>query len=90
MRNRIYIIVLGVGFIREELTKFLDTIVEVQDWFYSMPSSIFVVSSLGAEDLYQRIQAKFGQKRFFITELSQSNRQGWMPTEHWTKIGNAR
>ena len=89
MNNFVYLIVLGADIKRDDFTNFLDASPDlVSDWFYSMPSSIFVISQRRACDLYNTINIKFKDKRIFITQVD-GNRQGYMPTSHWDKINNA-
>ena len=52
-----------------------------------MANSFFVFSSLSAEDICVEIK-RFVHKdeRYFVTEVSKDNRQGWMPKSHWDRI----
>jgi len=84
--NHLYLLVFNSKIDRDALSKFLDTIPMVTNWFYSIPNSIFVWSTMMANDLFARIEERFGQNRMFITEVSTTNRQGRMPTEHWNLI----
>lgn len=86
--NILYLAIFNSKIDREQLKVFLDTLSGVTNWFYSMPNSIFIVSTLTAAELFTQIENKFGQNRFFLTEVHQINRQGRMPTEHWDIVSS--
>ena len=85
---KLYLLVLGATLTFDDVKKFIDGQQRVIDWFYSMPNSMFLVSDLSASDIYELIRSKFNEGRFFITEVSPNNRQGWLPRSHWAKINN--
>ena len=88
MNERLYLLVLGSTMNSEDVKGFIDRQEDITDWFRSMPNSFFLVSSLSASDIYERIRNKFKEGRLFLTEVSSTNRQGWLPRSHWTKINN--
>ena len=58
-------------------------------WFYSMPSSFFIYSSLSAKDIVTLIHHRFGgQERVFVVKVTGANYYGWMPNDHWAIINN--
>lgn len=84
-----YIIVLGEGFPRQQLLDCVDHDCRFCNWFYSMPNCFFVYFSGSANEIDAFIKEKIGDKyRYFISEIAQSNNQGWMPKEHWDIIHN--
>lgn len=88
MNERLYLLVLGTTINAEEVKEFIDGQEYITDWFYSMPNSFFLVSGLTASELYERIRYKFKEGRLFLTEVSSTNRQGWLPRSHWAKINS--
>jgi hypothetical protein len=88
MNERLYLLVLGSTINSEEVKEFIDSQECITDWFRSMPNSFFLVSGLFASGIYERIRSKFKEGRLFLTEVSPTNRQGWLPRSHWTKINH--
>lgn len=85
--KKLYLIATADTIPRPALTKMLGNQPDCWNWFYSIPHSIFVFSSLTADDLYQRIKQHFpGDDRLFVTEVPSDNRQGWLPKSHWKII----
>lgn len=74
------------GFDREDVAKYLDTLEGVDDWFYSIPNSVFIVGTVPAKTLSQKLREKFGEHRHFVTLVSKTARGGWMPKEHWKRF----
>lgn len=68
---------------RTELGKYLDTIDGVEDWFTSIPNTMFVIGTVPARRLSKLFVEKFGQHRHFITLVSKTGRAGWMLKDHW-------
>ena len=71
---------------RKAIATFLSESDKVDDWFYSIPSSIFIVTPLTAKALSDLIVSKFGKHRHFVTRVSEANRAGYMPTRHWERF----
>ena len=90
MNGRLYLLVLGSTMNSEDVKGFIDRQEYITDWFRSMPKSFFLVSGLTASEIYERIRDKFKEGRLFLTEVSPTNRQGWLPRSHWTKINNIK
>lgn len=74
------------GFDRKEVATFLDSIDGVEDWFYSIPNSVFIVGTVPARTLSRKLTEKFGQHRHFVTLISKKARAGWMPKEQWSRL----
>jgi len=82
-----YLIVVDEKFPRQEFLAALSRDLRFGAWFYSMANSFFIYSSVNASCINELIKSKYGDKyRFFITELDDKNRQGWMPVSHWNII----
>lgn len=87
--RKLYLIAYDEKLKRAELTTFLNGVKECGPWFYSMPNSLFVYSSLSAEGVYNRIKEHFpNHGRMFVTAVPYHNSQGYMPGNHW-EIVNA-
>lgn len=82
--SRAYLYVFTLkNFDRKTVSEYLDTIEDVDTWFYSMPNSMFIVGNTTAKKLSSALIEKFGQHRHFITTVSKKDRAGWMPKKHW-------
>lgn len=73
-------------FDREDVAEFLDSLEGVNDWFYSIPNSIFIVGNLSARKLSKKFIEEFGEHRHFVTLVSKKARAGWMPKDHWNLL----
>jgi hypothetical protein len=71
------------NFTTDAVTDFLDTLEGIDDWFYSIPNSVFIVGTVPARTLSKKFIEKFGTHRHFVTLVSTRARAGWMPKEHW-------
>jgi hypothetical protein len=71
------------NFTRQQVGSFLDTLDGVEQWFYSIPNSVFIVGTVPARMLSKKLVEQFGEHRHFITIVSKTARAGWMPTRHW-------
>lgn len=80
--SRTYLLVISSQYNREKIKVLLNGHPSVSFWFFNLPSSIFVKTTLTAQQLSDVITTNFGQQRHFITEVSQ-NRWGILPKEHW-------
>ena len=78
-----YIIITSSAFAtRKEIQDYLDSIKEVQYWYACLPDCVFCTSSLMADELAQKLRARFGRERFLVMECN-DNRQGWLPRAAW-------
>ena len=82
MNRKLYLIILSAVLDREAVIDHLSSLPDTSGWFYNMPNTFFIKSSLSAEDLSDAIINKFSKTRHFITEVSK-NRQGILPKDHW-------
>lgn len=71
------------NFDRDDVSKFLDTVEGVENWFFSIPNCVFIVGTVPAKQLSKLLVEHFGEHRHFITIVSKKARAGWMPKEHW-------
>lgn len=74
---------LDIDFKREQVTEFLDSKPSIEHWFYCLPNMIFIRTNLSAHSLSSELTKKFGNHRHFISEVSSSNRWGYLPKEQW-------
>lgn len=90
MNARAYIVAFTASYAeRQQVQDFLDTVPEVTFWYASLPYCVFVTSTLTANELSSRFNARFGTARgnYIIMEAS-ANRQGWMPEAVWHLLSN--
>lgn len=71
------------------VTQFFDEMDGVDDWFYSIPNSIFLVGTVSARELSKRFMERFGEHRHFVTIISKKARSGWLPKSHWPRLDKA-
>jgi hypothetical protein len=74
------------NFERKDVSDFLNTLDGIDDWFYSIPNSVFIVGTVPARSLSKHFTERFGKHRHFITLVSKKARAGWMPKEHWDAL----
>lgn len=83
--KKLYLVQVSARLDRQKVIDLVSALPTTGGWFYSMPSSFFIRSSLSAAEISAKIQEHFGKARHFVTEVS-ANRQGIMPTDHWKKF----
>lgn len=83
MSNAYLLIFTPKGFTQDDVSEFLDKMEGVENWFYSIPNSIFIVGTVPARTLSKRFIERFGEHRHFVTLISKKARGGWLPNEHW-------
>jgi len=72
------------GFDVKDVTSYLDSVEGVEDWFFSIPNSIFIVgTTVTARKLSSLLRGRFGDHRHFVTLIPQKGRAGWLPKDHW-------
>lgn len=82
-----YLLVFTPGdFERDDVAELFDKMEGVENWFYSIPNSIFIVGTVPARTLSKRFMERFGQHRHFVTIISKKARGGWLPKEHWALL----
>ena len=85
----LFLVTLGARLDREQVLNYLAPLKGFGTWFYSMPSSFFIYSSLTAASLGSLIQNRFGsQERVFVAKVTNTDYYGWMPKEHWAIVNN--
>lgn len=67
---------------REKVTEYLNTQQNVNFWFYSLPESIFIKTTLTARQLSDLLEAKFGKHRHIVVKVTEE-RWGRLPKDHW-------
>ena len=72
---------------REQITTHLDkNRTHVQDWYYCMPNTMFIASTLTAQKLIEYLQEldTSAAARYFVQELNTSTTYyGWLPEDAW-------
>lgn len=85
--KKLYLIAYDTWISRDDIVKCLSNAVGEENCFDSMPHSLFVLSSLTARALYEKVKAAYPRHgRFYVTESPQDNAYGWMPKSHWQLI----
>lgn len=87
--KKLFLITLGAEIDRKSLVEHLGRRKDFGMWFYSMPSSFFIYSSLDAGEIALAIKEKEPDiKRYFVTCINDANYYGLMPTDHWDIVNN--
>lgn len=93
MEKKIYLLVYSdsVGN-RDDVIAILNVVPQIINWRYDMPNCFYIISTYNAnelvDELYRRLSSE--QKRFFITEISNNNYEGYLPKETWDFIKSVR
>ncbi len=74
------------GITRNDVTKFLDTLPEVQNWYTAFFSAVIVISEADATTLANLFHARFPLVFFVVTEIVPSNCNGYLPKIVWEFI----
>lgn len=69
---------------RETVKALLNSIPQITNWRYDLPNAFYIESVKSADELADLIIERRPNTRFFITEISKSNKQGWLPKDTWT------
>lgn len=68
---------------RDDLKSFLCTLQGTGIWFFSIPNSLFISSTLRAAEISQRIATRFPLHGYYlVTEVPMRNSEGWLPKGH--------
>lgn len=81
--HKTYLILIAPPYDRDKVKDVFETHPSVSYWFFSIPGSIFVNTSLSAQQLSQILISKFGQHKHFVTAVSE-DRWGALPADHWS------
>lgn len=73
---------------KEQVKACLNKIPQITHWRTDLPSAFYLVSESNAKELTVLIRECRGGGRFLITEISASNKQGWITPESWHLINN--
>ena len=85
----LFLVTLDARLDREAVISHISSLKGYGTWFYSMPSSFFIYSSLKAKEIGDAISDfSGGDFRYFVTRVTGANYRGWMPKTHWKVIDN--
>ncbi len=82
-----YVILLSTEYDREKVTAYFDTLAnQITTWFFALPYSLYVKSELGAVEISEIIQLKFGtEKKHLVVEIT-NNYWGRQDKVVWEKF----
>jgi hypothetical protein len=76
---------------KDELVKFIDAQPEIQNWSHCMTNAIFLVSTLTANGLQQRISDGINKNGgYFIILDAKTDKNGWLPKASWEFLNNPK
>jgi len=84
--NVTFLIVYSSQIDRDELIKYIETLPGHKLWFYTLPNSVFVNSSLGVKELSDYIHKKYKVESFLVTQLTGARYWGSLPESQWDKF----
>lgn len=87
MRNYLLVFSDRIG-TSQYVSSLLNRLPIVEHWRYDMSHAILIKSHSSANELYKALKELVPIGRFFITEISSDNRQGYMSTKSWEFIKN--
>jgi hypothetical protein len=86
-RHSYLLVINGVRRSRAQVQGFLDTKLEILNWYSIFPNAIFIISEETASQLSDIIRP-FVQPDHFIILNVDTDRNGWMPRKAWDFIKN--
>ncbi|MBL0049015.1 MAG: hypothetical protein IPP32_13070 [Bacteroidetes bacterium] len=82
--TKTYLVLLSTDHDRDKVKEFIDATQSVDFWFFSMPYSLFINTKMSANEIFDLLENKFGEKKLFVTQIPDSSfRQGRLPKDHW-------
>lgn len=86
MSNAYLYVFIPKNFSQQDVAELLDRTEGIENWFFSMPNSMFIIGNIPSRRLSKLLMERFGEHRHFITLISKKARAGWMPKEYWKFI----
>jgi hypothetical protein len=74
---------------RDAITKKIDKIPTVRDWYAFLSNTICLISDKDARALSKVFRGTFPDVRFIIVEIDPEKRGGWLPKSVWEFIRKA-
>jgi hypothetical protein len=89
---KVFILSFSTLSLKQDLITFLDARHEILNWYSSMPTTIFLVTELNAEQIRLVVRERYPAEFFFVGKISGSHLEsnGWLPAEAWQFIQNPR
>jgi hypothetical protein len=75
---KLYIIIFSIDIDREQLIKYLETISGINFWFYNLPNSVFIKSTLDSKNISGLIESRFGLKNHVVIQME----------SYWGRVAN--
>ncbi len=71
---------------QEQVKAFVEKMTDVTTWRYDLPHAFYLISTVDAKTLSERLRELAGDKgRFIIAEITE-NSSGWLTLESWHLI----
>ena len=74
---------------RSEVTKALDRMPEVADWYAFFGNTVCLLTEAGVRTTAELIRNAFPELRFIVTEIDRNRRGGWLPRAVWSFMDKA-
>ena len=75
---------------RDTVTKKIDKLPSIRDWYAFLSNTICLISDEGAPILSKQFRTAFPDLRFIIVEIEAEKRGGWLPKSVWEFIRKAQ
>ena len=80
----LYLIIFSENYVgRDAMLAYLDTLDYIVTWRTDFLNSVYVKSEESAKTISQGIMARFGDGRHLVTEISMSEKFGYLPEKTW-------
>lgn len=75
---------------RQDFLNFLDTLVEIKNWYAFLPGAVFVVSDRDLNTISGLIHKRYASRLFFVSVVSRGLNNGWLPQAAWEFVNNPK
>jgi hypothetical protein len=89
-KNRCFLAAFNPALPRKFVSAYLDDRSEVQNWYSLLPGQIFIASDHSAQELGELLRRQFPRELLLITQINESDCNGWLPEEAWDFIREAQ
>jgi len=70
----------------EEVRRFITESSEISNWWNHIPGTYIVRTTLGADELSDRLKQHTGDVRFLVIGVDPAESDGWLPERAWRWI----
>ncbi len=83
-KMKIYLILFSENYVsKDRLLSYIDGIDSIVNWRSDFVNSVYVKTEMSAENISEKLSAKFGTGRHLVVEISMSEKYGYLPDKTW-------